>query len=92
VVSFPQVSSPKPCMHLSSPPHALHAPPIIMINKRKKCLLYLILSAYFERSNYSFSIDKPQWFSQYTDMPEEESERGQIICYITEILGVKSRV
>jgi hypothetical protein len=28
VVSFPQVSPPKPCTHLSSPPYALHAPPI----------------------------------------------------------------
>ena len=25
VSSFPQVSSPKPCMHLSSPPYVLHA-------------------------------------------------------------------
>jgi len=28
VVSFPQVSPPKPCIRLSSPPYALHAPPI----------------------------------------------------------------
>jgi len=28
VVSFPQVSPPKPCIHLSSPPYALHAPAI----------------------------------------------------------------
>ena len=28
VVSFPQVSPPKPCMQLSSPPYVLHAPPI----------------------------------------------------------------
>ena len=28
VVSFPQVSPPKPCTHLSPPPYALHAPPI----------------------------------------------------------------
>ena len=28
VVSFPQVSPPKPCTSLSSPPHVLHAPPI----------------------------------------------------------------
>ena len=27
VVSFPQVSPPKHCIHLSSPPYALHAPP-----------------------------------------------------------------
>jgi len=27
-VSFPQVSTPKPCIHLSSPPYALHVPPI----------------------------------------------------------------
>jgi len=25
--SFPQVSPPKPCMHLSCPPYVLHAPP-----------------------------------------------------------------
>ena len=25
---FPQVSPPKPCIQLSSPPYALHAPPI----------------------------------------------------------------
>ena len=28
VVSFPQVSPPKPCIRLSSPPYALHVPPI----------------------------------------------------------------
>ena len=28
VVSFPQGSPPKPCMHLSSPPYMLHASPI----------------------------------------------------------------
>ena len=28
VVSFPQISSPEPCIRLSSPPYALHAPPI----------------------------------------------------------------
>ena len=28
VISFPQVSIPKPCIHLSSPPYVLHAPPI----------------------------------------------------------------
>ena len=28
VASFPQVSPPKPCIRLSSPPYALHAPPI----------------------------------------------------------------
>jgi hypothetical protein len=28
VVSFPQVSSPKPCIRLSSPPYVLHARPI----------------------------------------------------------------
>jgi hypothetical protein len=28
VVPFPQVSPPKPCMHLSSSPYVLHAPPI----------------------------------------------------------------
>jgi len=28
VVSFPQVSPPKPCIHLSSPPYLLHAPSI----------------------------------------------------------------
>jgi hypothetical protein len=27
-VSFPQVSPPKPCTHLSLPPYVLHAPPI----------------------------------------------------------------
>ena len=27
VVSFPQISPPKPCIHLSSPPYVLHAPP-----------------------------------------------------------------
>jgi hypothetical protein len=27
VASFPQVSTPKPCIHLSSPPYFLHAPP-----------------------------------------------------------------
>ena len=26
--SFPQVSPPKPCTHLSSPPYMLHAPPV----------------------------------------------------------------
>jgi hypothetical protein len=28
VVSFPHVSPPKSCMHLSSPPYVLHVPPI----------------------------------------------------------------
>jgi hypothetical protein len=28
VVSFHQISPPKPCMHLSSPSHVLHALPI----------------------------------------------------------------
>ena len=28
MVSFPQVSPPKPCISLSSPPYALHVPPI----------------------------------------------------------------
>jgi hypothetical protein len=28
MVSFPQVSPPEPCVHLSPPPYALHAPPI----------------------------------------------------------------
>ena len=28
VVSYPQVSPPKPCIRLSSPPYALHAAPI----------------------------------------------------------------
>ena len=27
VVSFPQISPPKPCIHLSCPPYVLHAPP-----------------------------------------------------------------
>ena len=27
VTSFPQVSQPTPCTHLSSPPYVLHAPP-----------------------------------------------------------------
>ena len=31
VGSFPQVSPPKPCTRLSSPTHALHAPPILFI-------------------------------------------------------------
>ena len=31
--SFPQVSSPKPCIHLSSPPYMLHAPiHLILLN------------------------------------------------------------
>jgi len=28
VISFPQVSPPKPCIRLSSPPYVLHSPPI----------------------------------------------------------------
>jgi len=28
IVSFPQASTPKPCMHISSPQYELHAPPI----------------------------------------------------------------
>jgi hypothetical protein len=28
MVTYPQVSSPKPCMRLSSPPYVQHAPPI----------------------------------------------------------------
>jgi len=29
---FPQISPPKPCIHLSSPPYMLHAPPISFIS------------------------------------------------------------
>jgi hypothetical protein len=32
VVSFPQVSPPKPCIHLSSPSYVLHAPPISLFS------------------------------------------------------------
>jgi len=32
VVSFPQVPLPKPCIHLSSPPYVLHAPPISFVS------------------------------------------------------------
>ena len=32
VVSFPQVSTPKPCTRLSFPPYALHSPPIIPLD------------------------------------------------------------
>ena len=32
-VSFPQVSPPKPCIRLSSPPNALHAPPILLYTR-----------------------------------------------------------
>jgi len=35
VISFPQVSPPKPCQRLTSPPYALHAPPIWVITFRK---------------------------------------------------------
>ena len=45
VASFPQVSPPKHCTHLSSPPYALHAPPISFFS---------ILSSeqYWARSTY----------------------------------------
>jgi len=32
VISFLQVSPPKPCIRLSSPPYALHAPPISLFS------------------------------------------------------------
>jgi hypothetical protein len=32
VVSFPQVSPPKPCTRLSPPSYALHAPPISLFS------------------------------------------------------------
>jgi hypothetical protein len=32
VVSFPPVSPPKPCTRLSSPPYALHVPPISLFS------------------------------------------------------------
>jgi len=32
MVSFPQVSPPKSCIHLFSPPYALHAPPISLLS------------------------------------------------------------
>jgi hypothetical protein len=57
VVSFPQVSPPKPCTHLSSPPYALHVPPIsffstwspgqylsINQNSEKECNVYKSVS------------------------------------------------
>ena len=34
VVSFPQVSPPKPCIRLSSPPYALHALPISFLRNK----------------------------------------------------------
>jgi hypothetical protein len=49
MVSFPQVSPPKPCTRLYPPPYALHDPPIslhsipLLHNKTKSYLIYLIL-------------------------------------------------
>jgi hypothetical protein len=40
VVSFPQVSPSKPCMHLCYLPHVLHSPPVII-------LFYLIIRIIF---------------------------------------------
>jgi hypothetical protein len=39
VVSFPQVSPTKPCIHLSSPPYVLRAPPIILLNLITRTIL-----------------------------------------------------
>jgi hypothetical protein len=33
MVSFLQISPPRPCIHLSSPPYVLHAPPISLFSK-----------------------------------------------------------
>jgi hypothetical protein len=32
VVSFPQVSPPKPCVHIHSPPYVLHTLPILFFS------------------------------------------------------------
>jgi len=47
-VSFPQVSSPRSRMNLSSPPHVLHALPIILLD--------LITQIYDEYRSYSVSL------------------------------------
>ena len=41
VLSFPQVSQTKPCIHLSCPPYVLHAPPISFFSIRSPELYWV---------------------------------------------------
>ena len=52
-VSFPQVSAPKPCIYLRSPPYVLHAPPIsfFSILSHESCyVLRLLIRNWFSKT------------------------------------------
>ena len=51
--SFPQVSPPKPCIHLSSPPYVLHAPPLPLFTLCST-ELYLLSSTDQEKTVYIY--------------------------------------
>ena len=58
MVSFPQVSPPEPCAHLSSPPYAPHAPPISFFS-------ILPPAQYWARRKTYKSYDKSFYFRTY---------------------------
>ena len=51
VVSFPQVSPPKPCIRLYSPPYALHSPPMSLLSILSP-KQYLVSSTVHKAPNY----------------------------------------
>ena len=48
VVSFPQVSPPNPCTHLSCPPYVLHTPPISWKKYRNTLINPNLLARFFQ--------------------------------------------
>jgi hypothetical protein len=89
VDSFPQVSSPKPCLKLSSPPYVLHASPIsrkkilAWIPERKKAsswqaLVQLTLQRVFTRN----------WASDATYI---RVVRGAVVCWAVVNAAMKIR-
>ena len=60
VVSFPQVSAPKHCIRLSSPPYSLHAPPIsffsILLPEQDSTLLYYLINRRTEQTHEVSSV------------------------------------
>ena len=89
VVSFPQVSPPKPCIQLSCPPYVLRAPLIVFQP-------YLIGAQYFVRNHHPISN---RWFeiSTYGETDRMLPLRDAVtsckflfyVCYFTTLTTVK---
>jgi hypothetical protein len=80
VVSFPQVSPPKPCIRLSSPTHVLHAPPIsffsilslrIKFGEHYKSLSPSLFS-FFPLPYFFFSL-RPKYLPQHPTLQHPQS-------------------